>query len=40
MSDRGFKGKYRIVYFGFTHCPDVCPTDLAEIGQALRRFEK
>ena len=28
------------MYFGFTHCPDVCPTDLAVIGQALRRFEK
>ncbi len=36
----GFAGRYRIMYFGFTHCPDVCPTDLAVIGQALRRFEK
>jgi protein SCO1/2 len=39
-TDRRFEGRYRIVYFGFTHCPDVCPTDLAVIGQALRRFEK
>src|SRR3954452_5260516 len=39
-TDRDFAGKYRIMYFGFTHCPDVCPTDLAAIGQALRRFEK
>ena len=39
-SDRDYAGRYRIMYFGFTHCPDVCPTDLAVIGQALRRFEK
>ena len=38
--DRKFEGKYRIVYFGFTHCPDVCPTDLVQIGQGLKRFEK
>lgn len=40
VTDRDFASKYRIVYFGFTHCPDVCPTDLAAIGQALRRFER
>jgi protein SCO1/2 len=40
VTDRDFAGKYRIMYFGFTHCPDICPTDLAVIGQALRRFEK
>jgi protein SCO1/2 len=40
VSEREFAGKYRIVYFGFASCPDVCPTDLAQIGQALRLFEK
>jgi protein SCO1/2 len=40
VTDRDYAGQYRIVYFGFTHCPDVCPTDLAAIGQALTRFEK
>jgi protein SCO1/2 len=39
-TERDYAGRYRIMYFGFTHCPDVCPTDLAIIGQALRRFEK
>ncbi len=39
VSDRDFAGKYRIVYFGFTYCPDVCPVDLQLIGQALRQFE-
>src|SRR4051794_35151973 len=40
VSDRDFAGKYRIVYFGYSHCPDVCPTDLQKIGEALDRFEK
>ena len=40
MSDRDFAGKYRIVYFGYTNCPDVCPVDLAVIGGALRQFEQ
>jgi protein SCO1/2 len=40
VSDRAFAGKYRLVYFGYTHCPDICPNDLGVIGQAMRRFEK
>jgi len=40
VSDRQFQGKYRIVYFGFTYCPDVCPVDLQNIGKALRELEK
>jgi protein SCO1 len=40
VTERDFVGKYRLIYFGFTHCPDVCPLDLAVVGQALRRFEK
>ncbi len=39
VSDAQFAGKYRLVYFGFTYCPDVCPADLAMIGAGLRRFE-
>ena len=40
VTDRDFGGKYRLVYFGFTHCPNICPTDLATIGAGLRAFEK
>jgi protein SCO1/2 len=35
-----FRGKVVALYFGYTFCPDVCPTDLQTIGQALRQFEK
>lgn len=30
-----FKGKAVVLFFGYTHCPDVCPTTLAELSQAL-----
>lgn len=39
VSDSAFAGRYRIVYFGFTFCPDICPTDMAALGAGLRRFE-
>jgi protein SCO1/2 len=39
ISDAVFAGRYRIVYFGYTFCPDVCPTDLQVIGAGLRQFE-
>ena len=35
-----FKGKYRIVYFGYTFCPDACPTDLSVLIQGFTRFAK
>jgi cytochrome oxidase Cu insertion factor (SCO1/SenC/PrrC family) len=34
-SDTEFRGKLMIVYFGYTYCPDVCPTDMMAITQAL-----
>jgi protein SCO1 len=40
VSDRDFDGRYRLVYFGYAYCPDVCPTDLAKLGVALRGLEK
>jgi protein SCO1/2 len=33
-----FRGKAVVLFFGFTHCPDVCPTTLAEISQALKQL--
>jgi protein SCO1 len=31
-----FRGKAVVVFFGFTHCPDVCPTTLADASGALK----
>ena len=33
-----FRGKVVTVFFGYTHCPDVCPTTLAEMAQVLREL--
>lgn len=33
-----FAGQYRIVYFGFTYCPDICPTDVQRTIQGLNQF--
>jgi cytochrome oxidase Cu insertion factor (SCO1/SenC/PrrC family) len=34
-TDANFRGKMMLVYFGFTYCPDVCPTDLQQMGLAV-----
>jgi protein SCO1/2 len=34
-TDEEFRGKYMLVFFGYTFCPDVCPTTLAVISAAL-----
>ena len=34
-TDADFRGKLLIVYFGYTYCPDICPTDLMQISLAL-----
>jgi protein SCO1/2 len=39
VSDSAFAGRYRLIYFGFASCPDVCPVDLQTIGAGLRQFE-
>jgi len=39
VTDRDFAGRYRIMYFGYTFCPDVCPTDAATIGKAVAELD-
>jgi protein SCO1 len=38
--DSDFSGKYRLVYFGYAFCPDVCPVDLQALMQGYRSLEK
>ncbi|MEX3930530.1 SCO family protein [Paraburkholderia phymatum] len=33
-----YKGKVVVLFFGYTHCPDVCPTTMAELSQALQQL--
>ena len=35
VTDRSFHGKYMLIYFGYTYCPDVCPTTLQTVASAL-----
>ena len=34
-TDADFRGKLLLIYFGYSYCPDVCPTDLQQIGLAI-----
>jgi protein SCO1/2 len=38
ISDQTLKGRPFLVYFGYTHCPDVCPTELARISDILGKM--
>lgn len=38
VTDEDFRGDFLLVFFGFTHCPDVCPTTLGEIAATLDRL--
>lgn len=40
VSDRDLRGRHLLVYFGYTHCPDVCPTKLTEMTDGLGAFER
>lgn len=40
VTERSWPGKYKLVYFGYTFCPDVCPVDMRVLGAGLRRFEE
>jgi protein SCO1/2 len=36
VTDKEMQGRPTLIFFGFTHCPDVCPTSLFEISEVLR----
>lgn len=40
VTERSFAGRYTIVYFGYTFCPDACPTAMAAIGAGLKQVER
>lgn len=40
VTDADFRGKPLLVFFGFTHCPDICPTTLFEVSEVFNRLGK
>src|SRR4029079_13029415 len=40
ITDADLKGKPHLVFFGYTHCPDVCPTTLFDVSEVLRALCK
>ena len=39
-TDASYQGKFALLYFGFTHCPDICPSELVKIGKVMDLLEK
>ncbi len=40
FTDEDFKGQWTLMFFGFTYCPDVCPTTLAMLDSIVKKIEK
>ncbi len=40
VHEADFAGQNRVIYFGYTFCPDVCPVDMQKLGQAMRILEE
>ena len=40
VTDRSFAGRYRAMYFGYTFCPDVCPTTLQKMMAGYHQFAR
>jgi protein SCO1 len=38
IGSKSFPGKLKLILFGFTHCPDICPTSLASIADAMQKL--
>jgi protein SCO1 len=40
VTEKNMQGRPTLIFFGFTHCPDICPTSLFEISEMLRAMGK
>lgn len=39
VTDAAYRGRYALLYFGFSKCPDICPAELVKVGDVLRRLD-
>ena len=39
VTDNDFRGKYMLVYFGFTFCPEICPAELTKMGNVMEELK-
>jgi cytochrome oxidase Cu insertion factor (SCO1/SenC/PrrC family) len=34
-TDASYRGEFQLLYFGFTYCPDICPSELVKVGKIM-----
>lgn len=40
VTERDFEGRHLLVFFGFTNCPDICPTQMSKLTAAMQRLDE